>query len=199
MIQITDDIAWTKVPFDVVDSWEKFRYPQHFFPMDFANQVKEAHSLEATLFFAKVRAVQESKRRQLQRKDLLKNTVLAESGLGIVDTWDKYHHPNRYFPDYFAERVKNAHSSKADQYFEIIRNTSSQIGDDNMSWILYYKYQVQAMVSFAYRLVIYILLIALGFPLGGWFWPKSFRAFVLSLGMDDEHDEAKKDTHDDAS
>ena len=189
MIRLTDSIAWTKAPFDVVDTWEKYHFPERYFPGDFANKVKEVHSLEAGLYFAKVRAVQESKKREFRRNKILKNSIWAENEFDIVDSWEKYHEPERYFPDYFALRVKSAHMPRADHYFAYIQKISSQSGDDSMSWILYYWYQVQTMLLFSYHLLIYIVLLALGFPLGGWFWPKSFRVSVLSLGIDDRSDE----------
>jgi len=89
----------------------------------------------------------------------------------VLTKADHYHNPHRYFGPDQVKIINDAHSLQADMYWAAI--------DDDLG--LYRKSII--LLKWLCSLLIYVVLIILGFPTFGILWPKKFRAGVLTLGI----------------
>jgi len=113
----------------------------------------------------------------------------ARAPYHVLTEKDHYDNPHRYFGPDLVKKICDAHSLQGEIYWANID------GDFDLrpheQFIIVFKW-----LSF---LVLYCVLIILGFPLLGILWPKRFRAGVLTLGVhlgdDNIHDDKRDYKH----
>lgn len=105
-----------------------------------------------------------------------------------VDSQEKYMHPDDYFSDDVAEQIKNARSFMGSWYWiqvEKEKRNNDEVQDEDIS-----KSQTQITLmtmtvvsKFLMLCLTHLLLISAGIVTCGFFWPKSVRKSILSVGL----------------
>ncbi len=73
-LKFSDHTPWSKAPYNIVTSKKAYDNPSDYFAPDTAKVIKEAHSLQASLYW--VRTDSERKKRTALQTRLLSNVVL---------------------------------------------------------------------------------------------------------------------------
>ena len=133
-----------------------------------------------------------------------------------VTTRDQYERPSRYFDADVASKIMRARSLQADlrwaqmeseqrtkeklrinDKIRVHQETTEEQGKKDFELTEDEKLMskkvsngkvlaLHALLKFLKECFIYTILIALGIPFGGWFWPVNFRKGVLSFGLSSE-------------
>jgi len=61
-VKLSDGTPWTKAPYNMVDTKEKYDNPFDYFPEDIAQQIEDTHSLQATLYWVKTESINAKKK-----------------------------------------------------------------------------------------------------------------------------------------
>ena len=116
-------------------------------------------------------------------------TPWIQKPFNVIKSKKEYDRPEDYFQPELARRIRKGHSLKADLYWikmdianaesqQLTNNTAGNTGTFKTSCL-----RCQAVMKWFFLSVLYFLLIILGIPTGGWFWPKNFRRRVLAIGL----------------
>ncbi len=143
------------------------------------------------------------------------NVAWSKGVYSQVTSKDQYDHPELYFDPITAKKIKNARSLKSDLFWakiesrerrrdqkriqEEIKNGNMVTEEEKMSLSLVsnrYILRQNALLRFVCRCAVYLLLVALGIPFGGWFWPVGFRRAILSLGINIESEKRVENSFD---
>jgi len=135
------------------------------------------------------------------------NVTWSKGVYSQVSTKAQYERPELYFHSETAFKVKNARSLKSDLHWakieskervnkqkiiqEKIERGEILTGEEKWTKALVSNGVILrniALFRFIYRATLYLFLIVLGIPFGGWFWPVGFRQGVLSLGIDTDRE-----------
>jgi len=111
-----------------------------------------------------------------------------------------YDRPHDYFPPCDADKIQEAHSLQGALYWarrgykELKEKDSSkeQVGDKIQATRLWMQ-ATWVCVKWVFSLFVYLILIGLGFATAGMSWPKNFRMWVLSVGVEEDSSNDKDD------
>jgi len=102
----------------------------------------------------------------------------------ILETYDQYNNPSKYFCDDLSLKIIDAHSLQADMYWyqvETEKNKEKIDLKDHVSDGIPGS-RISLLLKWLGYCLFYSILVVLGLPLCGIIWPKKFRAGLLSMG-----------------
>ena len=118
-------------------------------------------------------------------------TPWTKGVFALVNERDKYENPKDYFPEDIAGKIRKVHSLNASFYWvqtDYIAN-KKKLGRDasqaekTANKARMYRANFSVVTMFAVQCLIYGLLFILGIFTCGWFWPRSLRRKILSVGL----------------
>jgi hypothetical protein len=109
-----------------------------------------------------------------------------------VVTSKQYMHPERYFDDAKAEAILSTHSIRSDIHWINEDSKRKQKG-----CFVSYRDVFASIWKRSISGLFYGFLVLLGCITGGFFWPRKFRLWVLSLGVHDIHKSNEERTEED--
>ena len=100
----------------------------------------------------------------------------------LVKNKKQYNKPHDYFSKDIADKILQAHSLQADLYWanNEMRNNKKRGYSEGKNPTLT---KIKILWKWSMSCVIYALLIILGLCTAGWTWPKSFRRYLLAVGL----------------
>ena len=114
------------------------------------------------------------------------DTPWAQKPFSIMKSKQEYDRPEDYFKPDFARLIRKGHSLNAEMYWiKMDLATADNIHTNGFNarkaesvWL-----ECRAIMKWLMLGILYLLLILLGIPTAGWFWPTTFRKRVLAVGL----------------
>lgn len=104
------------------------------------------------------------------------NTEWLKEPYNLVTKKEEYETPHDYLPKKLADKIASAQSLQADLYWTRMKHT-------NDTKIAIFCLEFSTVLKWISWLIVYGILFILGLLTAGFFWPRSLRRHILSIGM----------------